>query len=165
MFPALPLSRQSRLRTWAAAALLAGALSPAYSQAATQASPTSTLPTVTLQAGMHVIQAELADTPETRQTGLMYRKALAPNAGMLFVFEEEDIRCFWMRNTYVPLSIAFLDADGRIVNIADMQPLDDTPHCSTEPVGQALEMSQGWFAERGFAPGAVLRGLPSPAIR
>lgn len=160
MLPAFPLTRRASLRrTWAAVSLLAGALLAIPSQAETPAA----LPSLTLQAGMHLIQAEVAATPDTRQTGLMHRKTLAPNAGMLFVFEEEDVRCFWMRNTYIPLSIAFLDREGRIVNIADMQPLNDTPHCSADPVALALEMPQGWFAERGFAPGAILRGLPAPA--
>lgn len=138
----------------------ANAQAPALNQQAG-----ATLPSIALQAGMHVIQAELAETPENRQTGLMYRQALAPNHGMLFKFEDADIQCFWMRNTYVPLSIAFIDTQGRIVNIADMQPLDETPHCSAEPVALALEMQQGWFKERGLETGATLRGLPASSSR
>ena len=88
----------------------------------------------------------------------MFRKSLAPNHGMLFVFQDKSPQCFWMRNTYVALSIAFLDDDGRIVNIEDMAPLTETSHCSREPVRFALEMEQGWFARRGVNAGDRLGG-------
>lgn len=118
-----------------------------------------TLPIKRLNAGMHVIQAEVAATPEARTTGLMYRKALAPNHGMLFVFEQPNVQCFWMRNTFIPLSIAFLLDDGTIVNIADMTPQSDQSHCSSQPVRLALEMEQGWFAARGMTAGKKILGL------
>jgi len=117
------------------------------------------LPIKKLNAGMHVIQAEIAATAETRTIGLMNRKSLAPNHGMLFVFEQANVQCFWMRNTLIPLSIAYLDADGTIVNIADMTPQSDQSHCSTKPVRFALEMDQGWFATRGMTPGKKILGL------
>jgi uncharacterized membrane protein (UPF0127 family) len=117
------------------------------------------LPIKRLNAGMHVIQAEVASTPETRSTGLMHRKTLAPNHGMLFVFDQANVQCFWMRNTFIHLSIAFLLDDGTIVNIADMKPQSDDSHCSSKPVRLALEMEQGWFATRAMTPGKKILGL------
>jgi uncharacterized membrane protein (UPF0127 family) len=122
-----------------------------------QANPN--LPIKRLTAGMHIIQAEVAATSEARTTGLMYRKALAPNHGMLFVFEQSNVQCFWMRNTFIPLSIAFMQDDGTIVNIADMTPQSDQSHCSSKPVRLALEMDQGWFAARGMTAGKKILGL------
>ncbi len=118
-----------------------------------------TLPIKKLNAGMHVIHAEVAATPETRTTGLMNRKSLAPNHGMLFVFEQANVQCFWMRNTLIPLSIAYLDSDGTIVNIAEMSPQSDQSHCSQKPVRFALEMDQGWFTARGMSAGKKILGL------
>jgi len=118
------------------------------------------LPTRELTAGIHLIHAEVADTAATREEGLMYREGLAPNHGMLFVFDKPGQQCFWMRNTLVALSIAFLADDGRIVNIADMAPRTDTAHCAAEPVRFALEMEQGWFASRGIGPAGKIAGLP-----
>jgi len=118
------------------------------------------LPTVTLSAGMHLIQAELAQTPEQRSIGLMHRPAMATNEGMLFVFEAPAQQCFWMRNTLIPLSIAFLEDDGSIVNIEDMAPQTLHGHCSKRPVRFALEMNQGWFTKRGVAAGSRLKGGP-----
>jgi hypothetical protein len=118
------------------------------------------LATTPLRAGMHMIQAQLAIEPEERATGLMHRRDMPQHEGMLFVFETREIQCFWMRNTLLPLSIAFLADDGRIVSMADMKPLDETSHCSAEPVRFALEMNQGWFAKRGFKPGMKLQGKP-----
>jgi uncharacterized protein len=125
-----------------------------------QNAPQAKLPTVRLQAGMHVIQAEVASTPEQTQTGMMFRTQMGTNEAMLFVFEDSGARCFWMRNTLLPLSIAFVADDGRIVNVADMQPRDDTSHCAREPVRYALEMNQGWFAKRGITAGTRLSGGP-----
>lgn len=118
------------------------------------------LPNTTLYAGMHRIVAEVASAPTDRATGLMGRKTLPENHGMLFVFEKPGIQCFWMKNTFVPLSIAFMRDDGTITNIADMQPLSTDSHCSTEPVDLALEVNQGWFAKRNVKPGQAIRGLP-----
>lgn len=122
------------------------------------------LPSVKLTAGIHVISAELAATEPARVRGLMFRERLGPNEGMLFVFEAAGQQCMWMRNTLIPLSVAFLADDGGIVNIADMAPHDETSHCSTRPVRYALEMERGWFERRGFKPGMRIGGLP-PAPR
>ena len=117
------------------------------------------LRTVELGAGMHLIRAELADRDATRALGLMHRRSLPPNGGMLFVFDEDAIHCMWMKNTLIPLSVAFLDAQGAIINIADMQPHSEQSHCAARPARYALEMTQGWFAQRGIRAGTPLRGL------
>jgi uncharacterized protein len=117
------------------------------------------LPEVQLAAGVHLIHAELADDFASRMQGLMYRTALAPNGGMLFVFDEPGVQCMWMKNTLIPLSVAFLGDDGDIINIADMQPQTEDAHCAARPARYALEMKQGWFAQRGIRPGTQLRGL------
>jgi uncharacterized protein len=117
------------------------------------------LPVVQLKAGMHLIRAEVAADFSTRGRGLMHRKALAPNAGMLFIFDQPAIHCMWMKNTYIPLSVAFLDEKGEIVNVADMQPHSEQSHCAARPSVYALEMEQGWFAQRGVKPGMKLGGL------
>ena len=115
------------------------------------------LPTIALQVGKHTIQAEYANTPETLREGLMYRSSLADNSGMLFELGEPDIHCFWMKNTLIPLSIAFIDDQGRIVDIQDMEPQSLAPHCPTAPVTQALEMDQGWFLRAQVRPGDQVR--------
>lgn len=117
------------------------------------------LPVVQLKAGMHLIRAEVAADFSTRARGLMFRKSLAPNSGMLFIFDGPELQCMWMKNTYIPLSVAFLDAQGTIINIADMQPHSEQTHCATRPAIYALEMAQGWFAQRGIKPGIKLGGL------
>jgi uncharacterized membrane protein (UPF0127 family) len=117
------------------------------------------LPVVQLSAGMHLIRAEVAADYSTRGRGLMFRKALAPNAGMLFIFDGAAVHCMWMKNTYIPLSVAFLDAQGTIVSIADMQPHSEDSHCAARPALYALEMTQGWFAQRNIKPGTKLGGL------
>jgi len=117
------------------------------------------LPMAELTAGMHIIRAEVAADFGTRAQGLMFRKSLERNAGMLFIFDEPAVHCMWMKNTYIPLSVAFLDDDGAILNIADMQPHSERSHCAAKPARYALEMTQGWFAERGIKPGTKLRGL------
>jgi uncharacterized protein len=118
--------------------------------------PNPRLPEVRIQAGIHVIKAEVAADPATRARGLMMRERLGPNEGMLFVFREPGSHCFWMRNTLVPLSVAFVEDDGTIVNIADMEALSEASHCPAKPVRYALEMERGWFAKRGIGPGARL---------
>ena len=117
------------------------------------------LPTIKLSAGIHVIQAEVASIDATRSQGLMRRKSMAQGAGMLFLFDEPAGHCMWMKNTLIPLSVAFIDDRGQIVNIADMQPLDETTHCASRPVRYALEMNQGWFKQRGIVPGTPIQGL------
>ncbi len=125
-----------------------------------QTGPQPPLPTTQLSAGIHIIRAEVADTDATRQSGLMFRKELQGNDGMLFVFERPDVQCFWMRNTLLPLSIAFIADDGTIVNIDDMAPQTEDPHCARKPVRYALEMAQGWFDKHGIKAGRKVDGLP-----
>jgi len=122
-------------------------------------------PAVELAAGMHLIRAEVADSMSTRTTGLMHRKSMAPNAGMVFVFEENAAHCMWMKNTLIPLSVAFIDEAGAIINIADMQPHSEQSHCATRPARYALEMNKGWFTQRGIKAGTKLRGLEKLAPR
>ena len=117
------------------------------------------LRTVELGAGMHLLRAEVADRDATRSRGLMHRTSLPQNGGMLFVFDQDGIHCMWMKNTLIPLSVAFLDVQGAIINIADMQPHSEQSHCAARPARYALEMTQGWFAQRGVRADARLRGL------
>ena len=125
-----------------------------------QSGPQPRLRTTDLTAGIHIIKTELAITPDQQQTGMMFRRAMGTNEGMLFVNDEPSVRCFWMRNTLLPLTIAFIADDGTIVNIAEMAPQSDDSHCSAKPVRFALEMNPGWFAKRGFKAGTKLRGAP-----
>lgn len=123
------------------------------------------LPVVELTAGMYVIQAEMAQTMNEQTIGLMYRQTMGINEGMLFIYDNPQVRCFWMRNTLLPLTIAFIADDGSIVNLKDMQPETENSHCSARPVRYALEMNQGWFEKRGLKAGFKLRGIPfTPAI-
>lgn len=118
------------------------------------------LPTLELKVGVYRIQAELADTPTTREVGLMNRTSMPTNSGMLFVFEQKAGHCFWMNNTKIPLSIAFIADDGKIVNIEEMQAQTTNNHCPQAPVRYALEMNRQWFSERVIVPGMVIYGLP-----
>jgi uncharacterized protein len=118
------------------------------------------LPTAVLTVGDHKATAEVVVTPEQRALGLMHRFSLKPDHGMLFVFERSEPLSFWMKNTFIPLSIAFIDADGRIVNIDDMKPQTEDTHWSKGPALYALEMRKGWFAEKGIGPGAMVKGIP-----
>jgi len=123
------------------------------------------LPALDLSAGIHLIRAEIANTSDSRARGLMFRKTLGVNSGMLFVFPDVSTHCMWMKNTYVPLSVAFMDEQGTIVSIHDMQPQNETSHCAAKPARFALEMNQGWFATRGIRAGAKVEGLagaPAP---
>ena len=117
-------------------------------------------PVMQLNAGMHLIRAEVVSDPGTRAQGLMHRKTLAQSAGMLFIFDEHATHCMWMKNTLIPLSVAFVDDRGTIVNIADMEPQTEASHCAAQPVKYALEMNRGWFAARGIKPGSRLGGIP-----
>jgi uncharacterized membrane protein (UPF0127 family) len=125
-----------------------------------QAVPQLELPRITLSAGMHLIHAQVAATPDQRSTGLMYRREMPANEGMLFVFERPEVQCFWMKNTLLPLTAAFVADDGSIVNLADMKPQTTDSHCSTQPVRYVLEMHQGWFDKRGIKAGSRLGGQP-----
>ena len=118
------------------------------------------LPQIRLNAGIHNINAELASTPEQREIGLMFRPVMAANDGMLFVFERAGQQCFWMKNTLIPLSVAFVADDGSVVNIEAMKPQTLDGHCSIQPVRYVLEMNDGWFAKRGIKPGSKLHGAP-----
>jgi uncharacterized membrane protein (UPF0127 family) len=117
------------------------------------------LPTLELTAGIHLIRAEVANTFETRAQGLMFRKHLGPNEGMLFVFPQAEAHCMWMKNTLIPLSVAFMDDQGKIVSISEMRPQTETSHCAAAPASFALEMTGGWFAAKGLKPGATLLGV------
>jgi hypothetical protein len=117
------------------------------------------LPELVLEIKGHKLTAEVAATDPQRAQGLMHRRMLPENRGMLFVFPYTAPQSFWMMNTYIPLSIAFLDENGTIVNIADMKPLTTNSHRSTKAARYALEMNLGWFAKRGIKPGAKVEGL------
>ena len=123
-----------------------------------QGVPQTDLPRVKLSAGMHQIDAQVAHTPERRAIGLMHRKEMPQHEGMLFIFEQPSVQCFWMKNTLLPLTAAFVADDGHIVNLADMKPQTTDSHCSDKPVRYVLEMHQGWFAKRGLKAGSQLRG-------
>jgi len=112
-----------------------------------------------LSAGIHLVRAEVAYTYETRAQGLMFRKYLGPNEGMLFVFPRSESHCMWMKNTLIPLAVAFIDEKGKVVSISEMRPQTETSHCAIAPAKFALEMSRGWFASKGIAPGATIQGL------
>lgn len=143
------------LSKWLIAAVFAAPL-PATAQG---------MPLMELTAGIHRIEAEVAATQQNRMQGLMHRKSMAPQHGMLFVFDTDARHCMWMRNTYLPLSVAFLDAQGRILNVEEMQPQTENSHCAAAPARYALEMNAGWFRTRGMGPGVQINGIeraPSP---
>lgn len=145
---------KNNLAPAAAAALLSLAAGGASAQTGAQ------FPTTKLNAGMHLIQAEVAQTDLQRQQGLMHREKMASNHGMVFVFDQPTTQCMWMKNTPLPLSVAFIDAEGKIVNIEDMQPKTLDSHCSAKPVKYALEMNLGWFKQKNVKPGSTIGGLP-----
>jgi uncharacterized membrane protein (UPF0127 family) len=125
-----------------------------------QDEPQTDLPRVHLSAGMHQIDAQVAQSADQRMVGLMFRKEMPQHEGMLFVFDEPSVQCFWMKNTLLPLTAAFIADDGTIVNLADMKPQTTDSHCSAKPVRFVLEMNQGWFAKKGIKAGAKLSGPP-----
>lgn len=141
------------LRTTGAVLVLIGSVHAQESIHRQQARPQMDLPRATLRAGMYRIEAQVAQTTETRQIGLMFRQDMPEHEGMLFVFPQSAIQCFWMKNTILPLSAAFINHAGEIVNLADMQPLDETSHCSASPVAYVLEVNQGWFERHGLQAG------------
>jgi uncharacterized membrane protein (UPF0127 family) len=116
-------------------------------------------PAIELSVGIHLVHAEVANTFETRAQGLMFRRSLGPNGGMLFVFPQADAHCMWMKNTLIPLSVAFIDGKGRVVSISEMLPQTETSHCAKAPANYALEMNRGWFASKRIRPGATIEGV------
>lgn len=138
-------------------------MAPAYVGA--QDAPQMNLQRIKLTAGMHQIDAQVAMTSEQRQAGLMFRQEMPQHEGMIFIFEQASQQCFWMKNTLLPLSAAFVDDDGIIVNLEDMKPQTLDPHCSSKPVRFVLEMNKGWFARKGIKAGSKLIGAPFKAQR
>ena len=121
--------------------------------------PTQSLPTITLKVGGQTIRAEVAATDETRQKGLMFRETMAKNSGMLFIFPDVAYHAMWMRNTPLPLAVAYMDASGKIVSIHEMQPLTETSHQASGPARYALEMNSGWFTRHQVKAGDTVKGL------
>lgn len=119
----------------------------------------SPMPLTELSIGMYRIEAEVAATQDHRMVGLMQRRSMPANHGMLFVFTEQQRHCMWMRNTLLPLSVAFLDEQGRILNVEDMQPQTEDNHCAAKPARFALEMNLGWFKQKGLAAGTKINGV------
>lgn len=144
------------LSTCAAAIALASTLSAGSSYAQQD----KKFPVISLTAGMNIIKAEVVANEAERQQGLMFRPSMGPNEGMVFLFGAPAGVCMWMKNTLIPLSVAFIDADGKIVNIEDMKPQSLDSHCSKRPVPYALEMNEGWFKHKNLKPGSVIEGLP-----
>lgn len=153
------MTAMKRLFDIAASLLIAVFSSTALAQGNPGVAQTS-LPRVFLQASLHRIDAQVAQTPQQREIGLMFREKMPVNEGMLFVFEQPAVQCFWMRNTRIALTAAFVADDGTIVNLADMKPMTDDSHCSKKPVRFVLEMNQGWFAAKGIKADSKLTGPP-----
>ena len=128
-----------------------------------QNQPQLNLPRTTLSIGFHQLQVQVAATPEQQATGLMFRTDMPAHEGMLFVFPTASQQCFWMKNTLIPLTAAFVTDDGTIVNLEDMQPQTTQSHCSSKPVRFVLEMNQGWFVKKGLKAGGKLVGVPFKA--
>ena len=142
------------VRTIFLSAFLASAIA-----ATAQDAPQLNLERLKLTSGMHSLDVQVAATPEQRQIGLMFRKDMPQHEGMIFVFDQPAQQCFWMKNTLLPLSAAFIADDGTIVNIEDMKPLVLDSHCSAKPVRYVLEMNKGWFAKKGLKAGSKLQGV------
>jgi uncharacterized membrane protein (UPF0127 family) len=159
--PSIHFLRRLLLATLAGASL--GAATTAMAQP--QGEPQMHLRRVEITAGFHRIDAQVAASDRERAIGLMFRKEMPQQEGMVFVFDVPGVQCFWMRNTILPLSAAFVADDGTIVNLADMKPRTEDSHCSAKPVRYVLEMNQGWFAKRGLHAGVKLGGplFASPA--
>lgn len=154
--------REQVMKHWFALMLLCVTAGTALAQSPAQAP----MPLMELRIGKHVLTAEVAHTETDRMQGLMHRRMLPENRGMLFVFTQVALHGMWMMNTHIPLSVAFIDESGTIVNIEDMQPHTRDPHSAKRPVRYALEMNQGWFRKRGIGPGARIEGLErAPAPR
>ncbi|HEY1181205.1 MAG TPA: DUF192 domain-containing protein [Rhodocyclaceae bacterium] len=141
------------------------ALGLAFVSLSALVAPASAAGVLELTVGMYRVQAEVASDDATRQRGLMFRKSMPDNQGMLFVFPFRATHCMWMKNTLLPLSVAFLDEEGKIINVEEMAPQTETNHCASQPARYALEMNRGWFKQRGFGAGTPLRGIeraPAP---
>ena len=143
----------------------AAAVTLCASLAQAQETPQTNLPRVDLTIGMYRIDAQVAQTPQSREIGLMFRREMPQQEGMLFAFSVPAEQCFWMKNTILPLSAAFIADDGTIVNLVDMAPQTTSSHCSAKPVRFVLEMNQGWFAHKGFKAGTRISGAPFEARR
>lgn len=152
----LTLDRLTCLRGFLILSLLT-LLIPTVVKPAKAQEPQTNLQRTAIQAGMFQIDAQIANTNQQRQIGLMFRKYMATHEGMLFIFEEPQKQCFWMKNTLLPLTAAFVDDDGGIVNLVDMHPQSTDSHCSEKPVRFVLEMNQGWFAKRKISKGYKLK--------
>ncbi len=144
---------------------LAALLAPMSASAQPADGKPQSLPITTIRVGPHPVAAEVAATPDQRTIGLMYRFSLPADHGMLFVFPEPQPLSFWMRNTYIPLSIAYIDVEGRILNVVEMAPRSDATHPSRGEALYALEMRKGWFADKGVGPGTRVTGLPPASKR
>ena len=133
---------------------------PAPAPAANVPPAQMNLPRTHLSTGMYRIEVQVAANDMSRQIGLMNRASMPEHEGMLFVFEQPNVQCFWMRNTLIPLTAAFIDDSGTVVNLADMKPQTEDNHCSTKPVRYVLEMNKGWFDKRHIKAGSVIKSLP-----
>lgn len=118
-----------------------------------------TLPIKQINAGMHVIQAEIASNDAQREQGLMFRKSMEDNHGMLFIFDQPAGICMWMKNTLIPLSVAFMDSTGKIINIEEMKPQTLDAHCAYGAAKYALEMNKNWFKQKHIEPGMTITGI------
>lgn len=143
------------IRQWVFAGLIALTTSLSLAQ-----NINTSLPIIELKSGIYRIQAEVASTPQARQIGLMNRTSMPTDSGMLFIFDQKATHCFWMSNTKIPLAIAFIADDGKIVNIEEMQAETLNNHCPKAPVRYALEMNRQWFSQRAIGPGSLIQGLP-----
>lgn len=148
-----------------AAALLCSLATLGALPATAQEGPQLDLPRITLSAGMHQIKVQVAQHPNERQIGLMFRAEMQQAEGMLFIFEQASMQCFWMKNTLLPLTAAFVDDAGVIVNLADMKPQTTDSHCSAKPVRYVLEMNKGWFTKKGITAGFKLAGKPFENVK
>ena len=105
------------------------------------------------------ITVEVANSEKLRTQGLMFRKSIKSNQGMLFVYKSSELHCMWMKNTQIPLSVAFIDKNHKIISILAMKPFDETPRCSRKPAKFALEMNSGWFKRNKILPGQTVYGI------
>jgi uncharacterized membrane protein (UPF0127 family) len=137
----------------------AGSIAAALALALYTLTAYAQLPEIGLTVNGHKLTAEIAHTDAARRQGLMHRRILPEDRGMLFVFGEAALHGMWMKNTYVPLSVAFLDERGTVINIADMEPHTLETHAAAKPAKYALEVNRGWFRKRGIRPGARVEGI------